>query len=95
MKLTILSAAVVLSSLLAAPAMGRHVVTTPGRYAQSYYCTTRDPGNPYSAKDDYMTWSAWRRLGAWDSRGDDACLRNPWYSPPGSGLLDPSKNARN
>ena len=76
-KLEILGVAVLLSSLQAGPAMARHVISNPGRYAQSCYCATRDPGNPYSAKDDYMTWSTWRRLGAWDSRGDDACLRDP------------------
>jgi len=76
MTLRILGAAVVLSSL-AGPAMARHVIFSPGHYAESYYCATREPGNPYSAKYDYMTWSAWRRLGAWDGRGDDACLRNP------------------
>jgi len=87
MKLRILGAAVVLSSL-AGPAMAKHVISSPGHYAQSNYCATREPGNPYSANYDYMTWSTWRRLGAWDSRGNDARLRNPSYSPPGGGLLD-------
>jgi hypothetical protein len=76
MKLRILGAAVVLSAL-AGPAMAKHVVSSLGHYAQSYYCATREPGNPYSAKYDYMTWSYWRGMGSWDSRGDDACLRNP------------------
>jgi hypothetical protein len=76
MKLRILGAAVVLSAL-AGPAMAKHVVSSLGHYAQSYYCATREPGNPYSAKYDYMTWSFWRSTGAWDSRGDDVCLRDP------------------
>jgi hypothetical protein len=75
-KVNILGAAVVLSSL-SGPAMAQHVLSRPGHYVQSYYCATREPGNPYSAKYDYMTWSYWRGVGSWDSRGDTACLHNP------------------
>jgi hypothetical protein len=33
------------------------------------FCST-EPGNPYNPETDYQTWSAWRALGAWDSRND-------------------------
>jgi hypothetical protein len=33
------------------------------------WCST-EPGNPYNPETDYQTWSAWRALGAWDSRND-------------------------
>jgi hypothetical protein len=33
------------------------------------WCST-EPGNPYNPQTDYQTWSAWRALGAWDSRND-------------------------
>jgi hypothetical protein len=35
----------------------------------STWCST-EPGNPYNPQTDYQTWSAWRALGAWDSRND-------------------------
>ena len=70
MKLKLLGTAVIFTILTVAPAIAQHVHSKPGRHALSAYCATREPGNPYSAKSDYMTWSAWRRLGAWDSRGD-------------------------
>jgi len=35
----------------------------------STWCST-EPGNPYNPQTDYETWSAWRALGAWDSRND-------------------------
>jgi hypothetical protein len=35
----------------------------------SAWCST-EPGNPYNPETDYQTWSAWRALGAWDSRND-------------------------
>jgi hypothetical protein len=31
---------------------------------------SQEPGNPYNEETDYMGWSAWRALGAWDSRND-------------------------
>ena len=33
-------------------------------------CNSREPGNPYDMSTDYQGWSAWRQLGAWDSRND-------------------------
>ena len=33
------------------------------------WCST-EPGNPYNPETDYQTWSAWRAIGAWDSRND-------------------------
>jgi hypothetical protein len=33
------------------------------------FCS-QEPGNPYNEQTDYMAWSAWRALGAWDSRND-------------------------
>jgi hypothetical protein len=38
--------------------------------ARSASCQNREPGNPYDRQDDYIAWSAWRALGAWDSRND-------------------------
>lgn len=35
----------------------------------SAFCS-REPGNPYNPDTDYQAWSAWRALGAWDSRND-------------------------
>jgi hypothetical protein len=33
------------------------------------FCS-REAGNPYDKLTDYGGWSAWRQLGAWDSRHD-------------------------
>ena len=85
-KFGLIGAAAVLSSMLVGPAMAKHVIAHPGNYAESSYCTTIEPGNPYSKDQDYIAWSGWRARGGWDSSGDDACLRNPSYSPSGSGL---------
>jgi hypothetical protein len=79
MKLKIIGAAVALV-LAVGPAMAKRV-SSPGRYAQSVYCATREAGNPYSKYCDYIAWSGWRRRGGWDSRLDDACWRNPRYVP--------------
>jgi hypothetical protein len=35
----------------------------------STWCST-EPGNPYNPQTDYLGWSSWRQLGAWDSRND-------------------------
>ena len=35
----------------------------------STWCSTA-PGNPINPQTDYQAWSAWRALGAWDSRND-------------------------
>lgn len=82
MKPRILCAAMVLA-LAAGPAMARNVNSNPGYHGKSLYCATIEPGNPFSKYTDYMAWSKWRQRGAWDSRGDDACLRNPHYQAPG------------
>ena len=83
MKNTILSA---LGFLLVAgsivqvtPAFARHEATATSsetfRNAYNFvdgaarFCST-EPGNPYNPRTDYQTWSAWRALGAWDSRND-------------------------
>jgi hypothetical protein len=77
MKFGISGAAVAFALLATSPALARQTS------AQSIYCATREPGNPYSKYCDYEGWSRWRRLGSWDSRLDDACQRNPRYVPPG------------
>jgi hypothetical protein len=83
-NLKLIGAAAVLSSMLAGPALAQHHITNSRGI--SLYCATKDPGNPYNEQEDYMSWSAWRGKGGWDSRGDDACLRNPSFSPPGGGF---------
>jgi hypothetical protein len=85
-RFKLIGAAAVLSSVMAGPAMAQHMMAHPGQYARSNYCATIEPGNPYSPLDDYGGWSGWRARGGWDSRGDDACARNPAYSPTGNGF---------
>jgi hypothetical protein len=75
-KIKMIGAAIILSSVIAAPAMAQPVTSQYG-YGQSAYCATREPGNPFSEQDDYQAWSAWRSRGSWDSRGDNACARDP------------------
>jgi hypothetical protein len=56
----LIGAAVVLSSMLAGPAMAQRLVAHP---AQSTYCATREAGNPYiktAAARPLFCWS-WRR----------------------------------
>jgi hypothetical protein len=77
-KLGILGAVLVVSSLLAAPAMARESRTS--HPANEAACDPRDPGNPFSRTYDYMTWSAWRRRGAWDDRNDYTCQPIPAYA---------------
>jgi hypothetical protein len=79
-NLRLIGAAAVLSTVLVGPAMARHGVTHPVQQTESTYCATIEPGNPFSPVYDYMAWSGWRARGGWDSRGDDACARNPMYS---------------
>lgn len=77
MKLGLLASTLVVSALLASPAMAGHVT----HHQAEQVCDPRDPGNPFSKKYDYMTWSAWRRRGAWDDRADYTCQpipTNPW-----------------
>jgi hypothetical protein len=76
-----IGATAVLCSVLAGPAMARHVSSGPGYPAQSIFCATREAGNPHSKYCDYMAWSGWRRRGGWDSSLDNACLQNPSYVP--------------
>ena len=89
MKFGILGAAVLLA-LAAQPSMARQPQPIPvPQPAISTYCATIDPGNPFSKVYDYQAWSAWRAKGDWDSRGDNACARNPLYSPPGTPTFRP------
>jgi hypothetical protein len=83
MKTTIMSALGVLliagSMAQVAPAFARH--ETRAASSETFrnandsdndtarWCST-EPGNPYNPQTDYQTWSAWRTLGAWDSRND-------------------------
>jgi hypothetical protein len=78
MKFQILGAAVALAFVVGP------VMTAEGKSSssQSVYCATREAGNPYSKQCDYVAWTNWRRGGGWDSRLDNACLRNPHYVPP-------------
>jgi hypothetical protein len=82
MTFKILGAAVALAAL-AGPAVARHAMSSPAYPSQSVYCATREMGNPYSKYCDYIAWSGWRRRGGWDSRLDDACMRNPGFVPSG------------
>jgi hypothetical protein len=36
---------------------------------QRGFCN-QEAGNPHDKQTDYLAWSAWRALGAWDSRND-------------------------
>jgi len=76
-KFGLIGAAAVCLSLLASPAIARHI-SPPG---QSLFCATREPGNPISKFCDYVAWSKWRQRGAWDSSLDNACLANPGFIP--------------
>ena len=77
-RLWILGAAVAASSLLAAPVLAREARI--GHPAQTAACDPRDPGNPFSKRFDYMTWSAWRRRGGWDDRAEYTCQPIPSYA---------------
>jgi hypothetical protein len=78
-KIAFLGGAVVLASVLAAPALAQHRIAHPGQYSArgSTYCT-HEAGNPYAPEEDYMAWSAWRARGGWDDRPDPNCARR-WY----------------
>ena len=86
-KFRLIGVAAVLFSVLAAPAMARQVIYTPGYYAPGYYpvesifCATRQAGNPHSKYCDFITWSSWRKHGAWDATLDNACYFDPGYIP--------------
>ena len=77
-KFGLIGTAAVCLSLLASPAMARHLNHYSG---QSLFCATREPGNPISKFCDYVAWSKWRQRGAWDSSLDNACLANPGFIP--------------
>jgi hypothetical protein len=82
---------VVVVALATGPAMARQRQLTPAPLPSiSTYCATIDPGNPFSKVYDYQAWSAWRARGLWDSSGDNACARNPLYSPPGTSPFKPN-----
>ena len=78
-NLRLIVTAAVLSTMLVGPAMARQVVAHPVQQTKSTYCATIEPGNPYSPTYNYVSWSCWRDGGSWDSRGDDACARNPMF----------------
>jgi hypothetical protein len=80
-KFRLMSVAAVLFSVLAGPAMARHVITRPVHVAQSVFCATREAGNPHSKYCDYIEWSKWRQRGSWDSSLDNACWHNPNFVP--------------
>jgi hypothetical protein len=80
MKFGLLGAAVVLSSALVWPAVAK-----PVRHVQNIACDPRDPGNPFSERYDYQTWSAWRRRGGWDTRAEWTCQPIPTH-PFGTGF---------
>jgi hypothetical protein len=77
-KLRLLGAAVIFS-VLAGPAMAKHVIHKTAHHVRTAACDPRDPGNPFSQKYDYMAWSAWRRRGSWDDRADYTCQPIPSY----------------
>jgi hypothetical protein len=75
-KLGILGAALVASSLLAAPVMARQAVVYPDPYAYRARCAHHQLGNPYTPEQDYIAWSAWRSRGSWaEPAFDPACSR--------------------
>jgi hypothetical protein len=82
-KFTLLGTAAVLSLALAGPAIAKHakhVTHRPRHPVQSAaVCDPRDPGNPFSEKYDYLTWSAWRQRGGWDTRAEWTCQPIPSY----------------
>jgi hypothetical protein len=78
-KITVLGGAVVLASVLTAPALAQHRAAHPGQYfVRGYGYCTHEAGNPYAPEEDYMAWSGWRARGGWDDRPDPNCARR-WY----------------
>jgi hypothetical protein len=77
----LIGVAAVLFSVLAGPAMSRHLISRPAYPAQSIFCATREAGNPHSKYCDYLAWSKWRQRGSWDSTLDNACLLNQSFVP--------------
>jgi hypothetical protein len=85
MRKTILSALGVLliasAAAQIAPASARYIHRAPAASSETFrnaydsangtaHWCSKDPGNPYNPDTDYQGWSAWRALGAWDSRND-------------------------
>jgi hypothetical protein len=79
--LRLIGIAAVLVSALGGPALARHLISNPGRPAQSLFCATREAGNPHSQYCDYIAWSKWRQRGGWDSSLDNACWHDPGFVP--------------
>ncbi len=69
-KLRLFGAAVVLCSMMAGPATAQHLISDPGHHSRKAFCQNRDPGNPYSERYDYQTWTAWRANGGWDTAAE-------------------------
>jgi hypothetical protein len=76
--LLIAGSAVQMTTASARPARQAHGVVANEQFRNannsvegraSTFCST-EPGNPYNPETDYQGWSAWRALGAWDSRND-------------------------
>jgi hypothetical protein len=82
MKFALIGAALVLFSGLATPAIAKHAkhAIHPRHHVQQAVCDPRDPGNPYSERYDYLSWSAWRRRGGWDTRNEWTCQPIPEYA---------------
>jgi hypothetical protein len=79
-QLKLIGTAAIFLSLLVEPALARHAIS-PGHPGQSFFCATRDSGNPHSKYCDYLAWSKWRQRGSWDASLDNACLRDPGFIP--------------
>jgi hypothetical protein len=74
-KFAILGAAVVSSLALAEPAIAQHSVANPSYIVETGVCPGHEAGNPYTEREDYIAWSAWRAKGGWDDHNDLNCLR--------------------
>jgi hypothetical protein len=73
----VFGAAAVLSLLAAGP-----VIAGPKQrpVANNQVCDPRDPGNPFSERYDYETWTRWRARGGWDTRAEWTCQPIPSYA---------------
>jgi len=77
-KFRFVGAAVILSTVLAGPAMAKHTKVKHPIVAAAA-CDPRDPGNPFSRTYDFQAWSAWRRRGSWDTRAEWTCQPIPQH----------------
>jgi hypothetical protein len=66
-------------SLLAGPVIAKPFKHGEPRVA-SQACDRRDPGNPFSERYDYETWTRWRGWGGWDTRAEWTCQPIPSYA---------------